>query len=106
MAFLVRLPQSGINSSTYLPDISSQGQVPAGHKDKEAGGHVYEWDKPLPPATLHKRKSTRPNPPKLHRTSNKHHCDYSKFIKKGMARHIPVSVVDSGVSFRSIIIVN
>ena len=85
-----RVALSGQNSSTYLPDISSQVQ---GHKVKDTTGQVYEWDGPLPPAMLY--KPTRPSEPKMHRAHNKHHCDYYRFIKKGMARHIPVSLNNS-----------
>ena len=85
-----RVALSGQNSSTYLPDISSQVQ---GHKVKDTTGQVYEWDGPLPPAMLY--KPSRPSEPRMHRTHNKHHCDYYRFIKKGMARHIPVSFMTS-----------
>ena len=85
-----RVALSGQNSSTYLPDISSQVQ---GHKVKDRTGQVYEWDGPLPPAMLY--KPSRPSEPRMHRAHNKHHCDYYRFIKKGMARHIPVSFITS-----------
>ena len=92
-----RVALSGPNSGTYLPDISSQVQAHAGHKCRDTAGQVYEWDGPLPPAMLH--KPIRPNEPRIHRAQNKHHCDYYRFIKKGMARHIPVSLMTSVVDF-------
>ena len=96
-----RVALSGQNSGTYLPDISSQvqGHISSqvqGHKVKDTTGQVYEWDGPLPPAMLY--KPTRPSEPRMHRAHNKHHCDYYRFIKKGMARHIPVSFMTSIVA--------